>query len=133
MQTEGMFWRNTVKPQFDKLGLFYKRIESPLTPGFVDTVVLYKGETTLIELKSKDGLETRFGVNPLQKIFLEKWNELGGKAYILTRLGQNIHLLRADNIPPHPGLEELQGHTLLSAQSRAFQWDKLLPYFARYG
>lgn len=131
MQTEGPFWRNTVKPQFDRLGLFYKRIESPISPGFCDTIILYKTQTTLLELKSRDKIEPRFGLNPLQKIFVERWNFNGGYAYILTRIGKQIYLLQGNDVPDKPTEEDLHSRTLQFAPSREFDWNIFLLYLYR--
>ena len=132
MQTEGDFWRNTVKPQFDKMHFYYKRIESPLSPGVLDTVVLYKGQTTWIELKSKKLIEARYGLNPLQKIFYERWNLEGGYAYILTRIDTHVYLLKPTIVPTDPPTpEQLRKHTLISAPSREFPWEDLLSYLYR--
>jgi hypothetical protein len=87
-QTEGMFWRNTVKPQFDNRVGLVKRIESPSTGlGIADTIVNCAGIVSWIELKSKPAFEARLGATALQEKFLKDWITEGGNAYVLAKCG----------------------------------------------
>ncbi len=122
-QTEGDFWRNSVKPQFDKFHIHYKRIESSVTPGFPDTIVIVHGAVSLIEIKSKPRFLPLLGCTALQKHTMESWIKNGGHAYVLAQVQDNVYFLRGDRIPTNP--TENGFDSLASGSRRNFPWTQL--------
>lgn len=119
-QTEGVFWRSTVKPQLDRRQILSKRIESPLTPGFPDVITLSRGIVSLIELKSKLKFEEYFGVKSLQRKFLQDWRINGGKSYALIQIQDWIYFLDGYSIPQK--IDNM--NPIIESPRKLFDWDR---------
>lgn len=124
-QTEGTFWRSTVKPQFDRLGLLYKRIESPISCGFPDTIILYNRTVTFMELKSKSRFERYMGCSSLQRNFLKSWFEEGSNTLVLAQVLEYIYLIPGGNIPEFTDDDIASKHSLLHGSRRFFPWHRI--------
>lgn len=93
-RTEGVFYRNTVKPAVKNYALGrWERIETTTRDGFPDCVVLNGTRTSLVELKSKDTFVEGLGTTAVQRRFLTTWCLGGGDAYLLARVGSEVLFL----------------------------------------
>lgn len=128
MQTEGAFWRNSVKPQVTGTGR-WERIETSTRDAFPDCVVLSKGVTSLVELKSKGALEEGLGTTALQRHFLDSWCKAGGNAYLLARMKDRILFLWGEDVQRTLTEEQWVRRSLVHGHVKgAFDWGALCWY-----
>lgn len=130
-QLEGNFWRNTVKPQFDRLNLIYKRIESPITSGFPDTIILYNKRVIFLELKSKPSFERYLGCSALQENFHRTWSAQGATTFVLAQVKEYIYLVPGALIPLHPDHAIATRNAVLHGPRKAFEWSQLPSCFPK--
>jgi hypothetical protein len=128
LQKEGDFWRNSVKPQFDKMSVYYRRVESPLTPGFPDTIVIANRVTSLIEIKSKQLIRPFLGLQPIQKHFLQEWIRHGGNAYLLAQVNNYVYFLAGNEVPFSTDEDKIVEASLVHGYRRSFDWMLLSRY-----
>lgn len=99
--TEAAFWRSTVRP---KLGIFgmLRRIENAVDNGMPDTLYCIKGRTGLVELKHDYRWPIRpdtpfrfnhFDIGQVQ--WLEDWERVGGRCFILAQVERDYILVPA--------------------------------------
>lgn len=133
-QVEGVFWRNTVKPQVKRLELGrWERIETTTRDGFPDCVVLADVRTSLVELKSKRGFVEGLGTTAVQRRFLQTWCMQGGDAYLLARVGTEILFLYGQHVERTLSATEWRKRALVhGVRTQEFDWERMFQYL-RHG
>lgn len=125
MQTEGMFWRNTVKPRVTGR---WDRIETRTKDGFPDCIAVIGRRTSLVELKSKKTYESMLGCKLIQAHFLYQWCMDGGDAWLLAQCGSRILLVSGIAVwEGHQGklscLKDWENVARLSNDRSDFDWE----------
>ena len=97
---ENALWRKIRGPLGEHLDL--QRVESPITPGLPDVNYCSgQGVEGWIELKSGDAparaatpvFKSQHGVSPAQVEWLVRRRRLGGRAWLLAKVGDHLLLL----------------------------------------
>lgn len=122
MGPESKFWRESVKP--NAVGRWL-RIESPVSLGVPDCVVLVRGVTSWVELKAIEQFDEGLGTSRKQRHWLRTWNKEGGRAYLLARVGAEVLFLDGSDIPDYLRPEEWRALSLLHGPRLSFNWDRM--------
>lgn len=83
----------------------WTRIESPISPGIPDCLVMHQGMEFWVELKYLTRYEAGLGTSKAQRLWHELYHERGGVSFLLARVNKSILLIHSDELDDSKGEE----------------------------
>lgn len=87
----------------EKVTGHWTRIESPISPGVPDCLVMHRGMEFWVELKYLTKFEEGLGTSKLQRLWHELYHQRGGTSFLLARVGKLILLVHGDRLTADKG------------------------------